>query len=111
LMKYMQKNFGEIKSKYESKTLENKDWGTLVYNACMWLSGYRTWGTSRSVGSVMKTEKVVSEKEYEKLGGELTDSTDRDFRLQVNAKGSELLNKRMLERDKFRKAISDRQNN
>lgn len=109
LMKYFKKNFGEIKSKYESEDLDDKDWGTLVYNACMWLSGYRTWGTSKEVGSVMKTNRNDSGKEYNNLGGELTDETDKEFETTISAKGDELLNKRLKERKRLRKAIEERE--
>lgn len=108
LMKYFKKNFGELQSKYESNTLEEKDWGTIVYNACMFVSGYRTWGTSKEVGEVMKSDSSKSNKEYKNLGGELNSSGTKDFKSEVNSKGDEELKKRVENRELFRKALKDR---
>jgi hypothetical protein len=106
LMKYFKKNFGEIKSKYESESLDDKEWGALVYNACMWLSGYRTWGTSKEVGSVMKTNRNESDKEFENLGGELTEETDRTFEELIELKGDRMLRKRKQKREEYKKETS-----
>ena len=110
LVKYFKKNFGEIQSKYEDEDLSDKEWGTLAFNACMFTSGYRTWGTSKEVGSVMKTERHESKKTFNNLGGELAAESDRGFRELVDAKGDDLLKERLRKRDKLRSAIKIRQN-
>ena len=110
LMKYFSKNFGEIKSKYEDESLEDKEWGTIVYNACMWLSGYRTWGTSKEVGNVMKTEKSESDKEYNHMGGRTTNLESTKFGDIIKRSGDEKLKNRIENRELFREAIKERKN-
>jgi hypothetical protein len=108
LMKYFQKNFGEFKEDYEDKTLDDKDWGTIVYNACMWLSGYRTWGTSREVGSIMKQEENESEKYYNDLGATTSSTDDKTFHDAIEGKANDQTKRRIEKRDLFRKAIKER---
>lgn len=108
MMKYFNKNFGELASKYEDESIKDKDRGTLVYNACMWLSSYRSWGTSESVGSVMKTDTNESDKEYVNLGGSLTTPDDADFDTLVQSSGSDELRHRVAKRQEFRSAVEQR---
>lgn len=112
LMKYFNKNFGERLSNYddEDENFEDMNWGPIIYNACMCFTGYRTWGTSRDVGSVMKTRRNESGKVYKNLGGELTAAEDADFRSVVETKGDRQLNERLKQRDKLRNAIAKRKN-
>lgn len=113
LMKYMKKNFGEIKSEYENEDLSDKDWGTLVYNACMWLSGYRTWDTSTEVGEVMKSDSSESDsnKNYKSVGARKNVPDDADFETEVFSKGSRQLRKRIEKRQEFRNAVKQRKEN
>lgn len=110
LMKYFNKNFGEVLSSYEtdSKSFEQMNWGEIIYNACMYFTGYRTWGASQDVASVMKTEESESEAEYKNLGGELEASEDVSFESVVKAKGDKQLEKRLEKRKELKKAIKER---
>lgn len=108
MMKYVKKNLGEIDSKYTQESLDDKDWGEIVFNACMWASGYRTWGASREVSSVMKRDRNDSGKEFNNLGGELSDKKDKSFDEIVESKADRQLKWRLKKREQWVKSIKER---
>jgi hypothetical protein len=54
----------------------------------------------------MKTNRNESDKEFENLGGELTEETDRTFEELIELKGDRMLRKRKQKREEYKKETS-----